>query len=483
MLAGCGGGMRQARQVAEATGNPAMQRVVDTYAADPEKLAAAVFLMEELGEHYTYTFDLTEAVSGRVSDYSLYRPGVTSANYQAVLDSLGLSVRYRRQPDAETMTAEYLTRNIDQAFDAWKGNAWSQHYSEAVFMRYVLPYRIDAEELTGWRKFFTDRYNPMVDTMSSPKTVRNVARLIIGDVKRWFRFDPDALLLKPALTAQEAFAYGKGECGSIASVYVLALRAMGIAATIDRIPVWGTSNGAHAETVYFDEDGNPVMLGTGNWLAAQPPKVYRTEFAAQEQENIFGEIYYRDVTGDYVATSDIVLSFDSVPAPSERVALAVFGNERWRPIVLGELREADGRYCFERVGRGILYLPVFAENRSVRVAGRPFHLDPRGNIQYYGEPDTAQLVAVDLTPLIREEDRDTLSAADYYIAYWDRDRWRECSEPIRTADATGRPDGATKTYSVSGLPGKAIYGIFSKDNGRTYYRRIFRSWNAVPARF
>lgn len=483
--AGCSNALRSARRAAEATGNPAMHRVVDACADDPQKLAAAVFLMENLEGHYTYTFELIDT-TGKISPVSLYRPDITSDNYRSYLDSLGLVIRYRTDEDAQAVTADYLIRNIDRAFDSWRGNHWSQHYSEDVFRRYILPYRIATEELSDWRTFFIERYTPMIDTMTGPKDVRGVARLIIRDVKSRFGFRTNALLLKPALTAQEAFAHGKGECGSIANVFVLALRAMGIAATVDRIPVWGTSNGGHAEAVYFDEDGNPVMLTTGNWLAAQPPKVYRTEFERLSEQkradNIYDEPYYRDVTADYVATSDIALSFDSVPQGSERAALAVFGNERWRPIVPGERRQADGRYLFESIGRSILYLPVCVEGRSVRVAGRPFHLDPRGNMQYYGMPDTTDRVTVDLTPLIRPEDRDTFIAEDYYTAYWDRDRWQPSGLPIRK-EVNQVADSVTTSYAVSGLPDRSIYGIFRKRDDRTYYRRIFRAWKTIPSRF
>lgn len=485
-LCGCDRKLREARKTAEATGNSEMYQVAEIYAGDPEKLAAAAWLMDNLKGHYTRTFDLVDTASGAVSDYSLYRPGITSGNYQAVLDSTGLAIRYRTDDDAKAMTAGYLVRNIDQAFDSWHGNPWSQHYSPDIFRRYILPYRIGTEELTDWRTFFIDRYTPMIDTMTARKDVRGVARLIIRDVKGWFGFHQDALTLKPALTPQDAFTYGKGECGSIANIFVLALRAMGIAATVDRIPVWGTSNGGHAEAVYFDEDGNPVMVETGNWLAAQPPKVYRTEFEPQQrfgERNIYDEPYYRDVTAEYVATSDVALTFDSVAAPSERAALAVFGNERWRPIIPGERRETDGRYCFHRVGRSILYLPVCVDGRAVRVSGRPFHLDPRGNIQYYGDPDTTHRVAVDLTPLIRMEDRDTFQPADYYIAYWDRDRWQPTGQPVVETAGIAADGSAERLYSVSGLPDRAIYGIFRKDNGRTYYRRIFRAWNTIPTRF
>ncbi len=173
--------LREARRAAEGTGNTEMHRVVEAYAGGPERLAAATFLLENLSEHGTYTFDLVDS-TGSVADFSLYRPEITGSNYRTVLDSLGLAVRYRSESDAEAMTAEYLIRNIDQAFEAREQYPWAGHYSDSVFLRHVLPYRIDVEEFTDWRAFFRARYEPMIDTLSEPRTVRHVARLIIRDV-------------------------------------------------------------------------------------------------------------------------------------------------------------------------------------------------------------------------------------------------------------------------------------------------------------
>ncbi len=478
---GCHGPLREARRAAEGTGNVEMHRMVEAYAGDPERLEAAAFLLENMGEHGTYTFDLVDAVSGAVADYSLYRPEITGSNYRTVLDSLGLAVRYRSESDLEAMTAEYLIRNIDQAFEARERYPWAGHYSDTVFWRYVLPYRIDAEELTDWRAFFRARYEPMVDTLAEPRTVRRVARLIIRDIKKQFGFHPEALMLKPAFTPEEAFACGRGECNSVANIYVLALRAMGIAATKDVIPVWGTSDGGHVETVYFDEEGNPVMLDTGEWLAAQPPKIYRVEFARQSEPNVFGEPYYRDITAEYVATSEPKVAFDSVAdaTTGERAALAVFSNERWRPVVLGRETGLPQQYAFREIGRGILYLPVLAAGRSVRPAGRPFRLDPRGNLQYH-EPDTDRLVTIDLTSLLLPKDLETLDTGRLYVAYWTPKGWRDCEHPIdRSFSAMdGKP-----VYTVAGVPDGGIYCLFDKRTGRTYHRRIFRNGQGTARRF
>lgn len=472
--------LRQARRAAEKTGNAEMVHVAKHYADQPERLEAATFLLENLSGHGTYTFDLVNSTES-VADYSLYRPEITGSNYRTVLDSLGLTVRYRSESDAEAMTAEYLIRNIDQAFEARERYPWARHYSDTVFLRYVLPYRIDAEELTDWRAFFRARYEPMIDTLAEPRTVRRVARLIIRDIKKQFGFHPEALMLKPAFTPEEAFACGRGECNSVANIYVLALRAMGIAATKDVIPVWGTSDGGHVETVYFDEEGNPVMLDTGEWLAAQPPKIYRVEFARQSEPNVFDGLYYRDVTAEYVATSAPTVAFDSLAdaTTGEWAALAVFSNERWRPVVLGRETGLPQQYAFREIGRGILYLPVLTDGQSVRPAGRPFRLDPRGNLQYH-EPDTDRLVTIDLTSLLLPKDLETLDAGRLYVAYWTPKGWQRVdAEVCRSVSAMdGKP-----VYTVAGVPDGGIYCLFDKHSGRTYHRRIFRNGQGTARRF
>lgn len=481
LMESCGSPAQKLRQAAEATGNPEMYRVAEHYTDDPLRAQAATFLIENLRGHYTRTFDIVERKTGEKTDYSLFRTEITARNYRAWLDSLGLAVRPRTESDLEAMTAEYLIRNIDLAFEARERYPWARHYSDSVFLRYVLPYRIDAEELTDWRTFFRERYEPMVDTMAGRKDIRGVARLIIRDVRSWFEFHPEALMLKPAFTPEEAMACGRGECNSSADIFVLALRAMGIAATKDMIPVWGTSDGGHVEAVYFDEEGNPVMLDTGEWLAAGPPRIYRMEFEpSAEAAERFGQPYFRAVTAQYIATSDLKIVFDSEAGPGERAALAVFSNERWMPAVAAENMDSAGVAVFNEIGRGILYLPVLAGERSVRPAGRPFRLDPRGNIQYHGEPDSTRSIAMDLTPLIRLRDLDTLDAGRLYVAYWRPSGWQRVDAEIRKSrsGADGSP-----VYRVEGVPADGIYGLFDKTTGRTYHRRIFRNSRGEVRRF
>lgn len=475
VMTGCDSTLRSALQVADASGNPAMRQVIEHYKGDPEKMKAAVFLIWNMPGHETRTFDLTDT-AGTVSDYSLYRPEVTSGNYRSLLDSLRLQVRLRTVPDTAVMTAEYLIRNIDQAFDSWKNNPWSQNYSEDLFREYILPYRVGQEGLSDWRSFFIERYRPMIDTLSEPKSIAKVAALVIADIREWYRYDDGVLQLKPMPTPEEAFRYRKSECYSMANMFVLGLRAMGIAAVPDIIPVWGTSRGGHAEAAYFDEYGNPVTLMTGNNLAAQPVKVFREHFAARHGDSSFRE----DITDQYVLTADIRIPVDTTQFDADErpeIGLATYGSRDWRPAVKADRittirNETTGRtetVCeFRRIGRSILYLPIVLRNHRAQPVGEPFMLDYKGNITYI-RPDTAHRTTLYLTTLIN--DLSAFSPDAYELLYWDGEGWYKHPNRIMTD-----PESASQpAYIVRDVPTGTFFRLYDPATGRDYRNRPFVS--------
>ena len=475
VLVGCDSTLRHARQVAAVSGNPEMRQVIDHYRDDTAKLSAAVFLIENIPGHQTQTYDLIDK-QGQISEVSLYRPEITSANYRRFLDSLGLRVRPRTVADAAAVTAEYLIRNIDQAFDSWQHNPWSQNYSEKIFREFILPYRIADEELSDWRTFFIKRYTPMLDTLSQPKTIANVAALVIADIREWYRYDDGVLQLKPMPTPEEAYRHRKSECYSMANMFVLGLRAMGIAAVSDVIPVWGTSRGGHAEAVYFDEYDNPVMLMTGNNLGAQPVKVYREHFSFQHENTSFRE----DVTDRYVLTSDIRVPVDTALFDADEwpeIGLATYGSRDWRPAVKADRittirNETTGRtetVCeFRRIGRSILYLPMVLRNHRVQPVGEPFMLDYKGNITYI-RPDTAHRMTLYLTTLIN--DLAAFTPDVYELLYWDGEGWHKHPNRIVTD-----PESASQpAYIVRDVPTGTFFRLHDPTSGRDYRNRPFVS--------
>lgn len=248
--------------------------------------------------------------------------------------------------------------------------------------------------------------------------------------------------------------YGKGECNSTADLFVLALRAMGIAAAKDVIPAWGTSRGGHVETVYFDTDGNPESLMSGNNLGARPVRVYRVHYAprvdACKAAGRGFSPYWEDVTTQYALTSDIRI--EVYPRQVEgvdptAVRLAVYGSRTWRDAVAAngiEIRtEANtGRkraVClFRNVGRSIIYLPVVAVGNVSEPIAQPFTLDYKGNITLFAL-DTAHRTTMDLTTLL--QDGPPFLPEEYVLLYWDGTGWSEHTfRPERDVCDSERPD-------------------------------------------
>lgn len=476
-LTACDGRLRSARQTADATGNPEMYRLVEHYKDDPEKLTAVAFLLENVAGHEARTFELVDS-AGNASGFSLYRAGATSGRYQDMLDSAGLRLRRRTLPDAAVLTADYLIRDIDLAFDSWKNNSWSRLYSEEMFREYILPYRVADERISDWRSFLADRYRPMIDTMSAPRTVENVAALVISDIQKWYRYDSGVLTLETMPTPEEAYVYGKGECYSMANMFVLGLRAVGIAAATDVIPVWGTSRGGHAEAAYFDEYGNPVTLTTGSNLGAKPVRVYRVRYSRQHADREAAargvSPFWEDVTALYTNTSDIRIPVDTTAfGPEERssLGLAVYGSRSWRAGVMADSVSLwpdgeSGRPVahFSRIGRSILYMPAVVRGGYTCPVGEPFTLDYKGNIAYI-RPDTSHRITLHLTTLLT--DTVVFRPDDYRLLYWADGDWKEHPGKVET-----NPKNRA-AYLIRDVPGRTFYRLHDRTTGRDYRNRPF----------
>ncbi|MCC8062159.1 MAG: hypothetical protein LIO68_02815 [Rikenellaceae bacterium] len=69
------------------------------------------------------------------------------------LDSVSTAVPLRigARSDLKHITAEYLIRNIDAAFDQWRSAPWAKDYTSEEFCEWVLPYRTVSERLEDWR--------------------------------------------------------------------------------------------------------------------------------------------------------------------------------------------------------------------------------------------------------------------------------------------------------------------------------------------
>lgn len=106
-----------------------LRKVLDYYKGDSLKLKAAVFLIENMPGHYSYE-------GNEILKYYAEADRILMSDLQADAkkDSIvKLAIKYpnlssKTIPDIEIITADYLIKNIEHAFDCW-AKPWAAHFS------------------------------------------------------------------------------------------------------------------------------------------------------------------------------------------------------------------------------------------------------------------------------------------------------------------------------------------------------------------
>lgn len=444
--------------------NYCLSKVLKYYKNDIEKYNAASFLIKNMTNKYTYKVTIKDSLKTNTR-FSLFDKHINNKNYKFILDSLNLHLETDLLYDTQHLDSKYLIENCNNAFYAWKNFPWSNGYTKKIFYEYILPYRINKENLTDWRSFFMKRYTSLIDTMKNEKTVQNIAQLIIKDINNQISYSNNSLNIKPSLDYKEAFLSSKGNCSIIADIIVLALRSMGIASTKDYIPLWGNADNGHIEVVYFDEDCNPRMLQTGNWLAAHPPKIFRQVYSNTETNNIkkFDDNCYLDVTNEYIATSNIKITTKSI---QKDIYLAVYNNNKWKEIAKGEIIN-DKSYIFYNMGRSIMYLPIAKKDyKGMNAISDPLSIDFLGNIKKY-KINNNSTVHINLTQYLAS--LHITNNIDYYeLAYWNISHW---STQCISGDQH-------KGFYAHNVPSNTLYTIIDKRDLK-FKGRIFTYENNI----
>ena len=108
---------------------PELEAVLDHYKDNPEKLAAAEFLIENMPAHRSYKGD-------EIHQYYEIAKGVLASGLSPVeqrdsllyvSDYMFPSLEDRTISDIRVIKSDFLIRSIDQAFDEWKNRPWAQH--------------------------------------------------------------------------------------------------------------------------------------------------------------------------------------------------------------------------------------------------------------------------------------------------------------------------------------------------------------------
>ena len=135
---------------------------------DPEKLAAAKYLIVNMPVHYSYSGNEIESFYDEALD--IMHSGVSPERQRDSISRLFVE-KYSHLSgsivsDVRIMDADYLIYSIDQAFDQWRNRPWARHLSFEEFRDWILPYKaVDMQSLDYWRDTLSERFSDSISTV------------------------------------------------------------------------------------------------------------------------------------------------------------------------------------------------------------------------------------------------------------------------------------------------------------------------------
>ena len=376
---------------------------------DSLKLKSAYFLVENINdfgfyvgrqiENYNVIFDV---LANKPPDYRENLPWYAN-EIGFIFDSLqqvygpftGQNLRY--VSDADAMTAELMIRSIDEAFEAWN-NPWSRHVSFDNFCEYILPYRNFNETIEDWRPQFIKAFRWINDSIDTSDSMMDVARKLNYDTELKYSngFDRYIVSIAPSRLLQSKY----GNCADNSNYKAMIMRAFGIPVSVDYFPQYGTDHNIHYWNAIMADNHTFVSfkdsLNDINALVAYKytiSKVYRRTFSKNPEmvklnretggqlPPAFKNLRIKDVTEEYVPVTTVDVKLQSVPTGSAYAYLGIFNDSGWTLIDFSPV-ENNSRAVFDKLGRGVVYLPLFISGNYLVPAAQPFKITPEGKVIY-----------------------------------------------------------------------------------------------------
>ncbi len=457
---------------------------------DSLKLKAAYYLIGNMPGHGYMVYVLKDTAGKEVKFNVLNYPDYTTM--VAAWDSIAAirgKLDYKKKEfieDVQAVKADFLIKNIDLAFKAWREKPWAQFLTFDQFCRYVLPYRGSNEPLEDWRSYFYKKYHWLDSAYAGSKDVTKIATVINEDLKSWFKFDSRFYRHPTDQGLSEMLKNKMGRCEDMANLAIFAMRANGLAVTSDYTPYWADAANNHAWNALIDTSGKAIpfmgsLFDPGKYhLPNRIAKVYRKTYEYHKENLIFkvgnkrkiprwlsGKSYI-DVTKEYVPTADVTIRL-TAPRPDtiHYTYLSVFNTGEWKAIQWGEIQGTN--VTFKAMGKDLAYLPSYYMAQEIKPAAPAFILQKDGTVKEL-KPDT---VHTQTLALISTMKRVTTQATDskkksfldkgatYELFYWN-DGWKSLGK--KTAPKQG-------ALVFTNAPTNALFWLVKE--GSKKYERIF----------
>lgn len=258
---------------------------------------------------------------------------------------------YMPLSDVADYSDEFFLKNVRLAFEARDMFSWGSEVPEDVFRHFVLPHRINNEDVDGAREVFLAELAPRLKGM----TLHDAAL----EVNHWCHekanYQPtDSRTISPLGILKTAY----GRCGEESTFTVTALRSVGIPARQVYTPRWAHVDDNHAWVeVYVDgkwsylgacEPKSDLNIG---WFSAPVLRAMMVHTKAFGRYNGTENVIYREdkfttlnTLNNYAPTKKIwvkVVNEDNTPAKGAEVEIGLYNYAEYYPIKT-QTTEADG---------------------------------------------------------------------------------------------------------------------------------------------
>jgi hypothetical protein len=307
---------------------------------------------------------------------------------------------YRISPDSTVINNQFLSKDIDKAFQLWNKYPWAVHVPFEVFLNYLLPYKIYREEPADWRSFFMQKYQDTVriilkelETTDLYKSSNEIYyRILVNEVGQWFSYQDNPVMLAPHSGFNELITTKSGNCYGWSYLNVMILRSLGIPASIDNVPLWGRKNGSHCTEVFRDNEMKKFRTPSGREIK-YPPKVFRYAYKIQNGWtdsikpvikqapfvlNFLKHDHWLDVTHEHTKTATVDYPVDT---DLDFAYICVCNYGEWIPVYWGKVN--DRKACFENMGTELLYRIAVPKGNTYEVISPVFLVDAKGNKTFF----------------------------------------------------------------------------------------------------
>lgn len=380
-----------------------INELINVYSKDiPDSLKAncAVFIRENMSD---LTSEKALFYNRKLSKINIRLDTISSeGSLLSVISRNNLICRSEVLADSECIDSELLKSNIHIALASWNRYPWSQNVPKDIFLDYLLPYKVFDEYSEDWRRYFLTRYKDSIVTfmdefLNDSTNVYNTDpnqiyyKIIVEEAEKWFKYSNDFTKLTTSPSLSELLCIKKGGCYEASLLNVYILRSLGIPATVDIVPLWGSKNGAHASEVFWNNKDR-MRTASGREFE-KPAKVFRLSFKRQnvwanfikpyvDEEHFLLHVLKNDHVYDVTEEHGKVLTLE-IPIQSENSQFAyicVYNYGKWQPVFWGKID--NGKAKFKKMGYPMLYQVALPDNQDFKLMDRIFMVDSSGNISY-----------------------------------------------------------------------------------------------------